>query len=63
MYLDAGLNKPSQMTVEEMSNKLAAFPLLFDPGAQYRYSHAYDVLSRVVEVASGMPMNINRDLN
>jgi CubicO group peptidase (beta-lactamase class C family) len=57
MYLKAGLNKPSQMTVEEMSDKLAALPLLFDPGTQYRYSHAYDVLSRVVEVASGMPMN------
>lgn len=57
MYLAAGLNKPSQMTVDEMSDKLAAFPLLFDPGTQYRYSHSYDVLSRVVEVASGMPMN------
>jgi CubicO group peptidase (beta-lactamase class C family) len=57
MYLEAGLNKPSQMTVEEMSDKLAALPLLFDPGTQYRYSHSFDVLSRVVEVASGMPMN------
>jgi len=57
MYLEAGLNKPSQMTVEEMSDKLAALPLLFDPGTQYRYSHAYDALSRVVEVAAGMPMN------
>ena len=57
MYLKVGLNKPSQMTVEEMSNKLAALPLLFDPGTLYRYSHSYDVLSRVVEVASGMPMD------
>jgi CubicO group peptidase (beta-lactamase class C family) len=45
------------MTVKEMSDKLAAIPLLFDPGTQYRYSHAYDVLSRVVEVASGVPMD------
>jgi len=57
MYLEAGFNKPGQMTVEEMSDKLAALPLLFDPGTQYRYSHSYEVLSRVVEVASGMPMN------
>jgi CubicO group peptidase (beta-lactamase class C family) len=57
LYLEAGLNKPDQMTVEEMSDKLAAIPLLFDPGTQYRYSHSFDVLSRVVEVASGIPMN------
>jgi CubicO group peptidase (beta-lactamase class C family) len=36
---------------------LAALPLLFQPGAEWAYSHATDVLGRVVEVASGLPLD------
>jgi CubicO group peptidase (beta-lactamase class C family) len=36
---------------------LAAFPLLFQPGTEWNYSHSTDVLGRVVEVASGMPLD------
>jgi CubicO group peptidase (beta-lactamase class C family) len=32
-------------------------PLVFDPGTRYAYSRAYDVLGRVIEVASGMPLD------
>jgi CubicO group peptidase (beta-lactamase class C family) len=35
----------------------AGFPLLFDPGTQWNYSVATDVLGRVVEVASGLPLD------
>ncbi|MBA3907040.1 MAG: beta-lactamase family protein [Pseudonocardiales bacterium] len=35
----------------------AKFPLLFDPGTEWNYSVATDVLGRVVEVASGLPLD------
>jgi CubicO group peptidase (beta-lactamase class C family) len=35
----------------------AAMPLLFQPGTQWNYSVATDVLGRVVEVASGLPLD------
>src|SRR6201994_1817949 len=35
----------------------ATLPLLFQPGAEWNYSVATDVLGRVVEVASGQPLD------
>ena len=35
----------------------AGMPLLFQPGAEWNYSHATDVLGRVIEVASGMSLD------
>ncbi len=35
----------------------ASLPLLFEPGAEWNYSVATDVLGRVVEVASGQPLD------
>ncbi len=35
----------------------ARLPLLFEPGAEWNYSVATDVLGRVVEVASGRPLD------
>ncbi|TCP57092.1 CubicO group peptidase (beta-lactamase class C family) [Tamaricihabitans halophyticus] len=35
----------------------AELPLLFQPGAEWTYSVATDVLGRLVEVASGMPLD------
>jgi CubicO group peptidase (beta-lactamase class C family) len=35
----------------------AGIPLLFQPGAEWNYSVATDVLGRVVEVASGQPLD------
>jgi CubicO group peptidase (beta-lactamase class C family) len=37
------------------SRKIAALPLLFDPGEQWSYSSAVDVQARLVEVLSGQP--------
>jgi CubicO group peptidase (beta-lactamase class C family) len=48
----------STMTLEENINKLAAEPLVSQPGAAFNYSLSTDVLSRVVEVASGQPYNV-----
>ena len=35
-----------------------SLPLLFEPGAEWNYSVATDVLGRVVEVASGQPLDV-----
>jgi CubicO group peptidase (beta-lactamase class C family) len=42
-------------TLDDMCNKLAELPLLYQPGEGWQYSVATDVLGRVVEVASGQP--------
>lgn len=44
-------------SLKEYAARVATLPLLFDPGDQYRYSMAIDVLGYVVEVASDMPFD------
>jgi CubicO group peptidase (beta-lactamase class C family) len=56
MYLKAGM-KGNDHTLAEMCDKMAKIPLVADPGTKYLYSMSYDVLGRVVEVASGMPLD------
>ena len=46
------------MTLAEAIDKLAAEPLIAQPGAAWNYSLSTDVLGRVVEVASGMPFQV-----
>lgn len=48
----------TNMTLEEGINKLAAQPLVSQPGAAFNYSLSIDVLGRIVEVASGKPLNV-----
>lgn len=55
MYLKAGMNK-SDHTLAEMCDRLAKIPLVAHPGTKYQYSRSYDVLGRVVEAISGMPL-------
>lgn len=42
--------------LEEVVNRLAELPLLFQPGTQWRYSFATDVLGYVVQVIADMPL-------
>ncbi len=44
---------PPGMDLAQACDAWAGFPLLFQPGAEWNYSVATDVLGRVVEVASG----------
>ena len=44
-------------TLAEACDTWARLPLLFQPGAEWNYSVATDVLGRVVEVASGQPLD------
>jgi CubicO group peptidase (beta-lactamase class C family) len=55
-YLDMKVNDRSQ-TLAEMADKLARLALVYQPGTTWEYSMSTDVLGRVVEVASGMPLD------
>jgi CubicO group peptidase (beta-lactamase class C family) len=45
-------------TLEQAIDKLAAQPLMSQPGAAWNYSLSTDVLGRVVEVASRQPLDV-----
>ncbi|SEP48918.1 CubicO group peptidase, beta-lactamase class C family [Rhodospirillales bacterium URHD0017] len=55
-YLDLNVNDRNQTTAE-MADKLAKLSLVYQPGTTWEYSMSTDVLGRVVEVASGMPLD------
>lgn len=40
-----------------LCRQIAALPLLFQPGSEWNYSMAIDVLGRVIEVISGQPLD------
>ena len=56
LYADANI-RSLQRTNEEFSQTLAGIPLMFDPGRMWEYSHATDVLGRLVEVISGQSLS------
>jgi CubicO group peptidase (beta-lactamase class C family) len=55
-YLDMKVMVPDQ-TNAEMVDKLSKLALLYQPGTHWEYSMSTDVLGRVIEVASGMPLD------
>jgi len=55
-YVDMKVADRSQ-TNAEMADKLGKLALLYQPGTTWEYSMSTDVLGRVVEVASGMPLD------
>jgi len=57
LYTQAGMSNTSGLTNAEVCDKLAKLPLCENPGTLYRYGSSYDVLGRVIEVASGMPLD------
>ncbi len=59
MHRAAGFDLDSKptMNLEESCDVWASLPLLFQPGAEWNYSVATDVLGRVVEVASGQRLD------
>ncbi len=55
-YMDMKVMVPDQ-TNAEMVAKLAKLALLYQPGTHWEYGMSTDVLGRVIEVASGMPLD------
>lgn len=44
-------------TLEQFADSIARLPLFFSPGSKWQYSAAIDVAGRVIEVASGQPLD------
>ncbi len=60
-YIKAGipmLNSMDDVTVEEVVNKLAALPLIHEPGEAFTYGLHTDIIGRLVEVLSGKPLDV-----
>jgi CubicO group peptidase (beta-lactamase class C family) len=59
MYRAAGFewSTPAGMDLAQACDAWAGLPLLFQPGAEWNYSVATDVLGRVVEVTSGQSLD------
>ncbi len=56
MYVKTGVETQDQ-TLPEMIAKMGKLPLAYQPGTIWDYSRSTDVLGRVIEVASGMPLD------
>ena len=59
MYRSAGFEwgTPPDADLAACCDMWASMPLLFEPGAEFNYSVATDVLGRLVEVVSGQPLD------
>jgi CubicO group peptidase (beta-lactamase class C family) len=59
IYRDAGFDRstPRGLDLAGMVDRVAGLPLLFEPGTQWNYSVATDVLGRLVEVVSGQSLD------
>lgn len=55
LYNQAGVGRPDDTA--DLVEKLSKLPLAYQPGTTWEYSHSTDVLGRLVEVASGMPLD------
>jgi CubicO group peptidase (beta-lactamase class C family) len=60
MYRDMGYDfgKTSGADLEKAVNDWCSNPLLFEPGANFNYSVATDVLARLIEIWSGQPLDV-----
>lgn len=47
----------ADITLEQFADSIARLPLLFSPGSDWSYSSGIDVAGRVIEVASGAPLD------
>jgi CubicO group peptidase (beta-lactamase class C family) len=55
LYDEANL-LDSEITLEEMIQRIAKLPLVFQPGTSWLYSMATDVLGRLIEIISNSPL-------
>lgn len=55
LYQQADL-RDTGLSLAELVRRIAGLPLAFQPGTEWRYSMATDVLARVLEVVCGQPL-------
>jgi len=63
LYRQAALREGFQNTTAVVSQKLAAVPLLYQPGTRWLYSDAVDIQAALTEKLSGIPMDRYLDLH
>ncbi len=56
-YESAGVQDRGMKTIAEQVARLAKVPLAHQPGERWTYGLSHDVLGRVIEVASGRPLD------
>jgi CubicO group peptidase (beta-lactamase class C family) len=56
MYRDAGIG-PQDDSAAAMVERLARLPLMYQPGTVWEYGRSIDVLGRILELLSGMPLS------
>lgn len=56
-YEDAGIADPDSMTLAEFVDKLGTLPLHFEPGTSWRYGYSTDVLGRLLEILTSLPLD------
>ena len=57
LYQERKISSDGLCSLEEMMERLAEMPLAFQPGSQFRYSVATDVLAHVIERAAERPLD------
>jgi CubicO group peptidase (beta-lactamase class C family) len=57
MYMSAKVYSRSQSSADQVAT-LAKMPLLHQPGTRWEYSRATDVVGRLIEVLSGVPLRV-----
>ena len=63
LYREAKLREGFQNTTAVVSQKLAAVPLLYQPGTRWLYSDAVDIQAALTEKLSGVPFDRYLDLH
>jgi CubicO group peptidase (beta-lactamase class C family) len=57
-YRELGIDRVDNMGADEMLKKLGTLPLAFQPGTQFEYSIATDLLGHIVERVTGKPLDV-----
>ncbi|MCM3634217.1 serine hydrolase domain-containing protein [Paenibacillus camelliae] len=55
--LQEELGAEGTYTLEQLVQKIAQAPLLFEPGSNWAYGFSHDILARLIEVVSGMSID------
>ncbi len=57
MYMSAKVYSRAQTSADQVAT-LSKLPLLHQPGTQWEYSRSTDVIGRLIEVLSGLPLSV-----
>lgn len=56
-YGHAGAQDPDSVTLAEFVDRLGSVPLHFEPGSSWKYGYSTDVLGRLLEILTSLPLD------